>query len=117
MKRKNYLTLTAIIFTLVFISTGIANAQIYSATSGGYRTGYGTVYGSFGLAMATQNIYNTTQMAIQKAQTRALMIKKFGLAAVEKAERESAAKSAKPSNPQIVVSPPPVVRNHGLFRP
>jgi len=39
-----------------------------------------------------------------------------GLAAVEKAEREAAAKSAAPSNPQIVVAPPPVVRNYGLFR-
>jgi hypothetical protein len=117
MARRNHNTLAAFTLALAFLCAGIANGQVYSSASGGYRTGYGTVYGSFGLAMATQNIYNTTQLAIQKAQTRQLMIKKFGLAAVEKAERESAAKSAKPSNPQIVVSPPPVVRNNGVYRP
>ena len=42
---------------------------------------------------------------------------KYGLAAVEKAEREAAAKNARPSNPQIVVSPPPAARNYGVFRP
>jgi hypothetical protein len=56
-----------------------------------------------------------------KAQNRRIterdaLIKKWGLPAVEKAEREAAAKSAAPSNPQIVVPPPPVVRNYGLFR-
>ena len=46
------------------------------------------------------------------------MIKKYGLAAVEKAEREAASSSSSvPSNPQIVVSPPLVVRNHGVYRP
>ncbi len=114
MKRINHKTLIAVTISLMFFSL-TANAQ--------YSTGYGTVYGSYGLAMATQNMYNASQMQMRKAMARQAMINKWGLAAVEKAEREAAAKSSSgakpsaPSNPQIVVPPPPVVRNHGVFRP
>ena len=105
----------------VFLSAGFAHAQTYNAYSGGYSTGYGTVYGSFGLAMATQNMYNTSQMQMQKAMARQAMINKWGLPAVEKAEREAASggsSKTRPaaSNTAIVVPPPPVVRNHGVFR-
>lgn len=104
---------------LLFVST--ASAQTYNSSSGGYTTGYGTVYGSFGLAMATQNLYNTTQMQMQRLMARQAMVNKWGLAAVEKAERE--AKSGKTSSTsansssKIAVPPPPVVRNYGVFRP
>jgi hypothetical protein len=103
----------------VFVIAGFAHAQTYNAYSGGYSTGYGTVYGSFGLAMATQNMYNTAQMQMQKAMARQAMINKWGRAAVEKAEREAASggKASTASNPAIVVPAPPVVRNHGVFRP
>jgi hypothetical protein len=111
MKRRNRIKLATLIFALC---AGVANAQ--------YTTGYGTVYGSFGLAMATQNIYNASQMQMRKAMARNAMIQKWGLAAVEKAEREAAAKSSgakaqASSNPEIVVPPPRVVRNYGVFRP
>lgn len=117
---KTFATLFSAFVTALF-TAGVINAQSANPY-GGYTTGYGTVYGSFGLAMATQNIYNTSQMAMQKAMARNAMIKRWGLAAVEKAEREAAARSgssapAPRSNPQIVVAPPPVVRNHGVFRP
>ena len=130
MKRKSYKKLAILIFasTMVFLSKNIANAQTWNSNAGGYSTGYGTVYGSFGVAMATQNIYNTTQMQMQKTMARNLMIKKWGLAAVEKAEREAGSGSSSPSRTKtsgssassgskIVVPPPPVVRNHGVFRP
>jgi hypothetical protein len=103
------------------LTTGVASAQTWNSSSGGYNTGYGTVYGSFGQAFATQNIYNTMQMQMQKTMMRNAMIKKWGRAAVEKAEREAASGSsssgARNSGSAIVVSPPPVVRNHGVFRP
>ena len=103
----------------VFVIAGVGHAQTYNAYSGGYSTGYGTVYGSFGLAMATQNMYNLAQMQMQKAMARQAMINKWGRAAVEKAEREAASggKTSTASNPAIVVPAPPVVRNHGVFRP
>ena len=113
----------AFLFTLACLGVGSLHAQTANAYGGGYSTGYGTVYGSYGLAMATQNMYNASQMQMRRAMARNAMIQKWGLAAVEKAERESAAKSsggskaAVPSNPQIVVPPPRVVRNHGVFRP
>ncbi len=124
MKREHYQNLAILIFAtaVVFSSTNIGNAQTANVYGGGYSTGYGTVYGSYGLAMATQNMYNTAQMQMQKTMARNLMIKKWGLAAVEKGEREagsgstSRTKSAAPSNSQIVVSPRPVIRNHGVFR-
>jgi hypothetical protein len=111
--------ITAII--LAFLSVTALHSQTPNAY--GYSTGYGTVYGSFGLAQTMQTMYNASRMQMQKATARNAMIQKWGLAAVEKAERESAAKSsggsraAASSNPQIAVPPPRVVRNHGVFRP
>ena len=125
MKRTTTKNIAACVFlfAFAFVSISSTQAQSYNAYSGGYSTGYGTVYGSFGLAMATQNMYNTSQMQMRQAMARQAMINKWGLAAVEKAEREAAAKSSAgtkvsaPSNPEIVVPPPRVVRNHGVFRP
>jgi uncharacterized protein DUF6683 len=129
MKTKHYEKLAALTFAFAFgfLSVGVANAQTLNTYGGGYSTGYGTVYGSFGQAMATQNIYNTMQMQMQKTMMRTAMIKKWGLAAVEKAEREAGSGSSSSraktsassasSGAKIVVPPPPVVRNHGKFRP
>lgn len=118
MKFIKYVTTSALAFFAISVTA--LNAQTPNAY--GYSTGYGTVYGSFGLAQTMQTMYNASRMQTQKAMARQAMINKWGLAAVEKAERESAAKAssgskAPVSNPQIVVSPPPVVRNHGVFRP
>ncbi len=123
MKQKDYKNFVALAFAFAFavLTSSGASAQTWNSSSGGYNTGYGTVYGTFGQAFATQNIYNTMQMQMQKTMMRNAMIKKWGLAAVEKAEREAASGSpssgAKTSGPTIVASPPAVVRNHGLFRP
>lgn len=111
----------ACLSAFAFLSVTALHAQTANPY-GGYSTGYGTVYGSYGLAMATQNMYNTSQMQMRKSMARQAMINKWGLAAVEKAEREAAARSSgstssAASNPQIVVPPPRVVRNHGVFRP
>ncbi len=98
-----------------------ASAQTWNSNAGGYNTGYGTVYGTFGLAQATQNMYNTMQMNMQRTMMRQSMIKKWGLAAVEKAEREAAAgrTSSKPaaSNPAITVAPRRAPKNSGSFLP
>ncbi len=106
----------ALLIVLIGTSAAGTSAQTYNAYSGGYNTGYGTVYGSFGLAMATQNMYQYSQMQMQRAMARAAMVKQFGLAAVEKAEREAAAGKAPAANGPRV-APPPVVRNYGVFRP
>ena len=121
MKIRNYKKLAALTFALTFLSVGITNAQTPNAY--GYSTGYGTVYGSFGLASTMQSMYNVAQAQMQRTTARNAMIKKWGLAAVEKAEREAGSRSSTgtktsaASNPQIVVPPPPVVRNHGVYRP
>ena len=116
MKRKSYKKLAAFTFALTFLSVGITNAQTSNAW--GYTTGYGNVYGSYGLASTMQSMYNVARAQSQRTSSRNAMIKKYGLAAVEKAEREAASRSSSsPSNPQIVVSPPSVVRNHGVYRP
>jgi hypothetical protein len=121
MKIRNHKKLAALTFALAFLSVGITNAQTPNAY--GYSTGYGTVYGSFGLASTMQSMYNVAQAQMQRTTARSAMIKKWGLAAVEKAEREAGSRSSTgtktsaPSNPQIVVPPPRVVRNHGVYRP
>jgi hypothetical protein len=125
MRRNKYEKLAALMFAIAIavLSGDVASAQTWDSSSGAYNTGYGKVYGSFGQAMATQNIYNSMQMTMQKTMARNAMIKRWGLAAVLKAEREaksgssSRTNSSSSSNPGIVVSPPPVVRNHGVFRP
>lgn len=92
-------------------------AQTWNSNAGGWNTGYGTVYGSFGVAMATQGMYNTMQLNLQRATMRQAMINKWGLAAVEKAEAE--AKRGQPSSaPEgLTVSPPPAPKNLGVFKP
>lgn len=118
MKRKSYKKLAALTFVLVFLSVGITNAQIQSAGGGYYVAGYGTVYGSFGQASAAQSrMYDAVKSQNRRTTERNASIQKWGLAAVEKAEREAASPATSRSNPQIVAPPPPVVRNHGLFRP
>jgi len=105
--------------SIVFLSFSIASAQIQAAGGGYYRAGYPTVYGSFGQASVAQSrMYDQVKVQNRRKMERDALISKWGLAAVEKAEREAGSTSgAKPSNPQIVVSPPPIVRNHGVFRP
>jgi hypothetical protein len=121
MKRKQHKKLAGLTFALVFLSVGITNAQTPNAY--GYSTGYGNVYGSFGLASTMQSMYNVSRAQMQRTTARTAMVKRWGLAAVEKAEREAGsrsstgAKTSAPSNPQIVVPPPRVVRNHGVYRP
>jgi len=117
MKISNYKTLAALTFALGFLCPGVANAQIQAAGGGYYRAGYPTIYGSFGQASVAQSrMYDQVKVQNRRMIERDALIKKYGLAAVEKAEREAAAKDSTPSNPQIVVPPPPVVRNYGLFR-
>jgi len=116
-----------LIITSIFVLSmfGVSGkAQTWNSNAGGYNTGYGTVYGSFGLAMATQNIYNSMQMNIQRATMRQAMINKWGRAAVEKAEREAASRSRTTAasrntaaNSGPVVDSVPAPKNLGKFRP
>ena len=120
MKSKSMPIGFLVLFTFVFFAP-MAGAQTWNSNAGGYNTGYGTVYGSFGLAQATQNMYNTMQMNMQRSIMRQAMIKKWGKAAVEKAEANarsgrSSANSNGSSGPAIT-SAPPIPKNYGLFRP
>ncbi|HEY5883132.1 MAG TPA: DUF6683 family protein [Pyrinomonadaceae bacterium] len=116
MKTGNYKKLAALTFALAFLSFGSTNAQTPNAW--GYSTGYGNVYGSFGLASTMQSMYNVARAQSQRTTSRNALIKKWGLAAVEKAEREAqTGTKTSTSNPQIVMPPPLVVRNHGVYHP
>ena len=53
---------------LAFLSVSVLHAQTPNAY--GYSTGYGTVYGSFGLAQTMQTMYNASQMQMRKAMAR-----------------------------------------------
>ena len=118
MKRRSSKELATLTFALAFLSVGITNAQIQSAGGGYYVAGYGTVYGSFGQASVAQSrMYDAVKTQNRKTADRNALVQKWGLSAVEKAESEAASGSSKPSNPRLLVPPPPVVRNHGVFRP
>lgn len=119
MRRTNKST-TILIFAavIVFVSCGIANAQIQAAGGGYYRAGYPTVYGSFAQAGAAQSrMYSTMQTQTRKTNQRNALIKKWGRPAVEKAERAAASGPSRSSKAKIIVSAPPLIRNHGMFRP
>ncbi len=104
--------------TVLLVVAAPALAQTWNSNAGGWNTGYGTVYGSFGSAMATQNIYNSMQLNMQRSMMRQAMIKKFGLAAVEKAEREAkSGQASKPPEGLTVSAPPPAPKNLGVFKP
>jgi hypothetical protein len=64
MRTQNYFTL---VFALLFVLAVNIKAQTYNSNAGGYNGGYGQVYKTFGLAQATVNMQNNTQMQIQKA--------------------------------------------------
>jgi len=118
MKIGSFSAPTGLAFALTFLSVGFASAQIQSAGGGYYVAGYGRVYGSFGQASVAQSrMYDAVKSQNRKTAERNALIQKWGLPAVEKAEREAEAKGSRPSNPQIVVPPPSVVRNYGVFRP
>ena len=111
-----------IISTLLTITaaTITANAQFYSMGSGSYMTGYGQVHGSFGYAMATQQLYQTTQMQIQRLTMRAAMVQQFGEAKVREAEAraKNGTSSTSSSRPKIEVPPPPPPpKYYGRYRP
>lgn len=108
---------------LVLVLAVPAVAQTWNSNAGGWNTGYGTVYGTFGLAMATQNIYTSTQQNMQRLIMRQAMIKKWGLAAVEEAERNArAGKKSSTTNAELqqqvaTAPPPPAPKNSGVFKP
>ena len=103
--RDRNLTSIAFAFVLVLLTGGIANAQWNSPNAYGHSTGYGTVYGSYGLASTMQSMYN-----VARAQSRS---------AASASSSTSGAKNPASSNSQPVAPPPArvVVRNYGVFRP
>ena len=120
------LSVGALILAVILVFSSSSHAQgFYSMGSGSYMTGYGQVYGSFGSAMATQRMYQTVQLNMQRSMARAAMVKKWGEAAVRKAEAEAGQKSSAgtpknvaSSNPQIVVPPPPPApKYYGKYLP
>ena len=100
MRKELHKSRAKLIFALalVFLTGGIASAQIQAAGGGYYVAGYGRVYGSFGQASVAQSqIYDKMK--------------------AEKAERQAAPASAATSDQKAVVLPPTVARNRGVFRP
>ncbi|HQU91917.1 MAG TPA: hypothetical protein PLK77_06450 [Pyrinomonadaceae bacterium] len=64
-----------------FVLCSVSYGQgFYQMSSGSYMTGYGQVYGSFGYAMATQNMYNTMQNIMQTSSYCKSMERQFGRA-------------------------------------
>ena len=86
-----------------------ARSQTYNSMSGGYNTGYGTVYGSFGLAATTQSMFNQMQIQMNMNLLRASGKKTYGPTVTQPGE--------KPAAKQAAIPPPPVPKYYGRFRP
>ena len=95
----------AISCALVLLFAGASNAQWNAPNAYGYSTGYGTVYGSFGLASTMQSMYNVARAKSQTTGT------------AKAPGTSTGPKASGPSKPRLATTPPRVVRNHGLFRP
>ncbi len=111
MKRENFKHLAILAFAsaMVILSSSSANAQgMYSSSSGGWSTGFGTVYGSHGYAMATQDMYRV----MQKQMNENMMRNTSGSGSSSRTKNAGSSSSG-----SKIVVPPPVVRNHGVFRP
>lgn len=102
---------TIYLLLLILTAAVSVDAQTYNSNSGGYNTGYGTVYGSFGMAAASQNIYNTMQMNMQRAMLQSTLKKSGGRPANNSASNGGSSRSA----PTARLVPARVVRNYGRF--
>lgn len=92
--KKNFSLAIALAATLLI--AGDAAAQ--TSTPWGYNTGYGNVYGTYGLAQTMQSMYN-----VARAQSRT------------RAQAQTTPSGT--SQPAARPAPPPVVRNHGKYVP
>jgi hypothetical protein len=83
--------LKLIVLAALFVAALLnpANAQTWNSNAGGYNGGYGQVYQTFGLAQATLNMQQTTQMQIQKLMMQQAMEKKWGKSAVKQAQQNT----------------------------
>lgn len=99
--------MTAALIAWAFVLLGVSSAAAQTETPWGYSTGYGNVYGSFGLAQTMQTMYNVARAKAQKQTT-----------SVEASGRPMSAGQAtvRPTTKQSVHTPP-VVRNYGVFVP
>lgn len=88
---------------------GTAFSQSYNVGSGGYNTGYGTVYGTFGLAQATQSMFNQMQIQMNMNLLRASGKKTYGPTVMQPGE--------KTGGRQVPVPSAPVPKYYGRFRP
>ena len=98
MHRTNLKCLPALALSFVVLfGTSALHAQ--TPTAWGYSTGYGNVYGTFGLAQTMQTMYNTTRRHTQTTTSSS-----------------GATPATTRSNTQTVAPPPRVVHNYGVFR-
>ena len=102
--KGNKVAVVTFAFGVVLFFVGITPAQWNSANAYGHSTGYGTVYGSYGLAATMQSMYN-----VARAQASQKTVAASG--------SPSRGKTSTSSNSQVVAPPVRVIRNQGVFRP
>jgi hypothetical protein len=95
--------MTAFLMASAIFFLCVSTAAAQTATAWGYSTGYGNVYGSFGLASTMQSMYN-----VARAQ------------ALKRSESSSRPLSSGKSSVRSTAAPavqPRVIRNYGVFVP
>jgi hypothetical protein len=97
--------LIGVLVTWAFVSIGVGKACAQAETAWGYSTGYGNVYGSYGLAQTMQTMYNVARAKAQK------------ITATEASGRVAGANSTSRPRPQQSVQPRLVSKNYGKFVP
>jgi hypothetical protein len=105
MNREGYKNLAILLFVsaFVFSYSSSVNAQgMYNSSSGGWNTGFGTVYGSHGYALATQDMYRVMQRQMNQNTIRDL---------------GKSSSRTKNTNSKTVAPAPKAALNYGVFRP
>lgn len=118
-----------IVLTIFVIGAAVsANAQgFYQMSNGSYMTGYGQVHGSFGYAMATQNLYNSIQNTLRMTTHCQSMEKQYGRAKtlevndkcrsyLKGANSGTAGKTTSSASPAGSVDRPPAPKYYGRYR-
>ena len=121
-------TLLSAAFAALVLCSVSYGQGFYQTSGGSYMTGYGQVYGSFGYAMATQNMYNTMQNIIQQGTNCRSLERQFGRAKtlevnpkcsyyLKGANTGDAAKSSTPATANATADQPPAPKYYGRYRP
>ncbi len=115
----NYCRIKNLCITCLFVSSAFSavNAQIYDSNAGGFRGGYGQVYGTFGMASATKQGQDYLKSVIEEMDRKQRNEKQFGNNSSSPKTSSRSSSNSSTNNNSAAPTTPAVVRNYAVFKP